>query len=90
MAEANGVRLVYSVTPDGHRIDVNELVPSAYNATRFGGRRPWLMCLEYGCRCRKIYGRRYFRYRQCLRLDARTSISAGARFESTSCGNVSA
>jgi DNA-directed RNA polymerase subunit RPC12/RpoP len=38
---------------------------AAYTATRFGGRRQWLTCLKCGRRCRKIYGGRYFRCRQC-------------------------
>jgi DNA-directed RNA polymerase subunit RPC12/RpoP len=38
---------------------------AAYTATRFGGRRMWLTCLKCSRRCRKIYGGRYFRCRQC-------------------------
>jgi hypothetical protein len=62
VAQANGVRLVYGKT------DVNELVPYGYSATMFGGRRQWLMCLKCGRRCRRIFGGRYFRCRQCYGL----------------------
>jgi hypothetical protein len=62
----DGIRLGYHVTDrHGERIAVNELVPFAYTATRFGGRRKWLTCLKCGRPCRKIYGGRYFRCRQC-------------------------
>jgi hypothetical protein len=64
LAEADGIRLMYSVTgQDGVRIEFNELVPFAYTATRFGGRRQWLTCLKCNRRCRKIYDRRHFRCR---------------------------
>jgi hypothetical protein len=62
----DGIRLNYAVTDrHGVRISINELVPFAYTATRFNGRRQWLTCLKCGRRCRKIYGGRYFRCRQC-------------------------
>jgi hypothetical protein len=65
-AEADGIRLVYRVTNRyGVRIEVNELVPFAYTATRFGGRRQWLTCLKCRRHCRKLYGGQYFRCRQC-------------------------
>jgi hypothetical protein len=66
LAETNSIRLVYRVTDrHGERIEVNELVPFAYTATRFGGWRQWLTCLKCDRRCRKIYGGRYFRCQQC-------------------------
>src|SRR5215467_3367048 len=34
-------------------------------ATRFGGRRQWLMCIKCGRGCRKLYCGRHFRCRQC-------------------------
>ena len=38
--EADGARLHYTVTgQDGAKINIDELVPFAYTATRFGGRR---------------------------------------------------
>jgi DNA-directed RNA polymerase subunit RPC12/RpoP len=62
----DGIRLGYHVTDrHGERITVDEFVPFAYTATCFGGRRQWLTCLKCGRRCRKIYGGRYFRCRQC-------------------------
>ena len=69
LAQADGLRLMYSVAAhDGTNISVDELVPFAYTATRFGGRRQWLMCIKCGQYCRKIYGGRYLRCRQCHRL----------------------
>jgi hypothetical protein len=69
LAQADGLRLMYGVTAhDGTKISVDELVPFAYTATRFGGRRQWLTCIKCGWYCRKIYGGRYFRCRQCHRL----------------------
>ena len=69
VAEHDGVRLIYSSKDrNGVAVDVNELVPFAYTPTRFGGRRQWLRCLKCGRGCRKIYGGRYFRCRQCHRL----------------------
>jgi hypothetical protein len=47
---------------------INELVPFAYTTTMFGGRRQWFMCLKCGRRCRRIFGGRYFRCRQCYGL----------------------
>ena len=66
VAQADGVRLLYWLTgPNGGRISVNELVPFRYTETRFGGRRQWLACLRCGRRCRRIFGGRHFRCRQC-------------------------
>ena len=68
-AQHDGVRLMYRTKDrDGEPIDVNELVTFVYTSTRFGGRRQWLRCLRCGRGCRKIYGGRYFRCRQCYRL----------------------
>ncbi len=65
-AQHDGVRLRYQTKDrDGLPVDVDELVLFAYTPTRFGGRRQWLCCLKCGRRCRKIYGGRYFRCRQC-------------------------
>ena len=66
MAETNGIRLGYDIT-DRHaeQIAVEERVRFSCSASRFGGRRQWLTCLKCGRRCRKIYGGRYFRCRQC-------------------------
>jgi hypothetical protein len=56
-AQTNGVRLLYNLTGrDGTKTSINELVPFAYTATMFGGRRRWLMCLKCGRRCRRIFG----------------------------------
>jgi hypothetical protein len=63
-SEAEADELVKLIS--GHR--VHELVPFAYTATRFGGRRQWLTCLKCNRRCRKIYDRRHFRCRQCQGL----------------------
>src|SRR5215467_9559082 len=66
IAQVEGVRLLYWVTgSNGERSSVNEFVPFAYSQTRFGGRRQWLMCLKCGRRCRRIFGGRHFRCRQC-------------------------
>jgi hypothetical protein len=68
-AQTNGVRLLYNITGrDGTKTSINELVPFAYTATMFGGRRQWFMCLKCGRRCRRIFGGRYFRCRQCYGL----------------------
>jgi hypothetical protein len=60
------VRLIYQV--NGGTSDVDELVPFVYSDTRFGGRRRWLRCLKCGRGCRKLYGGRLFRCRQCYAL----------------------
>ena len=66
IAQAGGVHLLYWVTgSNGERSSVNEFVPFAYTPTRFGGRRQWLMCPKCGRRCRRIFGGRHFRCRQC-------------------------
>ena len=66
VAQADGVRLLYWLTePNGKRINIDELVPFRYTATRFGGRRQWLTCLRCGRRCRRIFAGCYFRCRQC-------------------------
>jgi hypothetical protein len=66
IAQSDGVRLVYSLpNQDGGTTHVDELVPFAYTPTRFGGRRQWLTCLKCRRRCRRIFGGRYFRCRQC-------------------------
>jgi hypothetical protein len=68
-AQTNGVRLLYNITGrDGTKTSINELVPFGYTATMFGGRRQWFMCLKCGRRCRRIFGGRYFRCRQCYGL----------------------
>jgi hypothetical protein len=69
VAQQDGVRLVYSARGrDGGAVAVNEFVPFVYTPTRFGGRRQWLQCLKCGRGCRKVFGGRYFRCRQCHRL----------------------
>jgi len=66
VVRANGVRLLYWITgPNGERISVDEFVPFRHTPTRFGGHRQWLTCLRSGRRCRRIFGGRYFRCRQC-------------------------
>jgi hypothetical protein len=66
VVQPDGVRLLYWVTEsNGKRISIDELVPFRYTVTRFGGRRQWLTCLRCGRRCRRIFGGRYFRCRQC-------------------------
>ena len=68
-AQANGVRLLYSLTGrDGTKTRIDELVPFTYTAAMFGGRRQWFMCLKCRRRCRRIFGGRYFRCRQCYGL----------------------
>jgi hypothetical protein len=70
IAQADGVRLLYRVTgPKGERISVNEFVPFRYTPTRFGGHRQWLACLRCGRHCRRIFGGRHFRCRQCHGLE---------------------
>src|SRR5262249_45826135 len=69
VTQGNGVRLLYWVTgSNGERSSVDELVPFCYTASRFGGRRRWFMCLKCGRRCRRIFGGRRFRCRQCYGL----------------------
>jgi hypothetical protein len=66
LAQTDGLRLMYAVRArDGTKISVDELVPFVHTATQFGGRRQWFMCIKCGRRCRKLYGGRYFRCRQC-------------------------
>jgi hypothetical protein len=48
--------------------DVDELVPTVWTPTQFGGRRQWFICLKCGRRCRVLYGGRRFRCRCCHRL----------------------
>ena len=69
LMQTDGLRLTYALTAhDGTTIGVDELVPFAYTATKFGGQRQWLTCIKCGRYCRTIYGGRYFRCRQCHRL----------------------
>jgi len=66
VAQADGVRLLFWATgPTGERTRVDEFVPFSYTPTRFGGRRQWLTCLKCGRRCRRLFGGRNFRCRQC-------------------------
>ena len=58
-------QLYWLIEPNGKRISIDELVPFRYTATRFGGRGQWLTCLRCRRRCRRLFGRRYFRCRQC-------------------------
>jgi len=73
------VRLLYWLKDSkGERISVDEFVPFRYTPTRFGGNRQWLTCLRCGRRCRRIFGGRYFRCRQChgLKYASRNESSA--------------
>lgn len=64
--QADCVRLVYRHKPSGKDwIDVNERVALVETATRFGGRRPWFVCLSCSRRCRVLYGGGRFRCRRC-------------------------
>jgi len=66
LVQTDGLRLMYAVAAhDGTKINVDELVPFAHITTQFGGRRRWLECIKCGRTCRKLYGGRYFRCRQC-------------------------
>ena len=66
LVHPDGLRLRYSFTADnGEKVGVNELVPFMYTPTQFGGRRHWLKCIKCGRGCRKLYGGRHFRCRQC-------------------------
>jgi hypothetical protein len=79
VAQAEGMRLLYWVRgSNGEQSSVNEFVPFAYTPTRFGGRRQWFMCLKCGRRCRRIFGGRHFRCRQChgLTYASRNETSA--------------
>ena len=53
---------------DGEWYDVDEIIPTAWTPTQFGGRRQWFICLKCGRRCRILYGGRRFRCRRCHRL----------------------
>jgi len=69
IAQPDGVRLRYQTKDrEGSPVEVNELVAFAFTPTMFGGHRQWLRCPKCGRRCRKIYGGRYFRCRNCHRL----------------------
>jgi hypothetical protein len=69
IAVIDGVWLAYRTTgPDGAPLDVSELVPFDFTATKFGGRRAWFQCLACKRRCRVLYGGRYFRCRRCYGL----------------------
>ena len=70
--EGFGLRLIYSVGPEGDKISIDELVPYTYTDTNFGGRRQWFKCLSCNRRCRVIYGGRYFRCRKCYDLKYET------------------
>lgn len=64
--QADCIRLVYRHKPSGEDwIDVNERVTLVETATRFGGRRPWFVCLSCSRRCRILYGGGRFRCRRC-------------------------
>ena len=66
VAQQNGLRLLYWIRgPNGERARVDELVSFSHTPTRFGSRRQWLTCPKCGRCCRRIFGGRYFRWRQC-------------------------
>ena len=68
-AKSDGVRLFYrSRGDDDEWHDVDELVPTVWTPTQFGGRRQWFLCLKCGRRCRVLYGGSRFRCRCCHRL----------------------
>jgi hypothetical protein len=70
VAQADGVRFLYWVTgPKGERMRIDEFVPFRYTPTRFGGQRQWFTCLRCHRRCRRLFGGRYFRCRQCHGLE---------------------
>jgi hypothetical protein len=69
-----GLRLTYSHGRTD-RVDVDELVPIVFSATKFGGRRAWFECPGCHRRCGDLYGGQYFRCRLCV----------GARYESQRC-----
>ncbi len=56
-AKFDGVRLFYRRRrDDGEWYDVDELVPTVWTPTQFGGRRQWFCCLKCARRCRILYG----------------------------------
>ena len=65
----DGVRLFYRARrDDGEWYDVDEIIPTVFTPTQFGGRRQWFLCLKCGRRCRVLYGGSRFRCRCCHRL----------------------
>ena len=65
----DGVRLFYrSRTNDGEWYDIDEIIPTVWSPTQFGGRRQWFCCLKCGRTCRILYGGSRFRCRRCYRL----------------------
>jgi hypothetical protein len=68
-AKFDGVRPFYRRrTNDGEWYDVDELIPTVWSPTQFGGRRQWFCCLKCSRRCRILYGGSRFRCRRCYRL----------------------
>jgi hypothetical protein len=68
-AKADGVRLFYRARGnDNEWHDVDEIIPTVWTPTQFGGRRQWFLCLKCGRRCRILYGGSRFRCRRCYRL----------------------
>lgn len=52
---------------EGERQEIDESFEFDLTEQHFGGGRRWLRC-KCGRRCRVLYGRKYFRCRQCYRL----------------------
>ena len=68
-AQSDGVRLFYRRRGNnGESHDVDEIVPTVWTPTPFGGRRQWFLCLKCGRRCRILYGGNLFRCRRCYHL----------------------
>ena len=61
----DGVRLFYRTRRDDDEWhDVDEIIPTVWTPTRFGGRRQWICYPKCGRRCRILYGGSRFRCRR--------------------------
>jgi hypothetical protein len=77
-AKSDGVRLFYRTRRDGEWYDVDELIPTVWTPTRFGGRRQWFLCPKCARRCRILYGGSRFRCRRCYRISYRSQAEMRA------------
>jgi hypothetical protein len=48
-------------------MDVDETFALNYTKQNFGGQRRWILC-KCGCRCRVLFGGKYFRCRTCYQV----------------------
>ena len=78
-AEWQGMRLQYKTRSyGGPWQEVDELVPYAETATKFGGYRRWFRCPACHRRCRILYGGDRFRCRCCWRITYKSQYEPAA------------